>query len=141
MDLKKDLDLSMFFCPNKDCRDYGKKGLGNIVLKERYGKHDTALLKCRSCKKTFSENKGTVFFGLKTEREKVLMALKIFAEKCSIRGTARAMGVKPDTIMDWLRLAGEHCEEVMKYLIEDLHLTQIQADEICSLLKKRRRPS
>ena len=133
-----DLDLDVFFCPNEDCRDYGKKGFGNIVFKERYGKHNTALLKCRSCKKTFSENRGTVFFGLKSEREKILMALKIYAEKGSIRGTARAMGVKKDTVMEWLKLAGEHCEEVTKYLVEDLHLSQIQADEIHSFIKKRK---
>ena len=34
-----------FFCPNGMCPDYGKRGKGNIVLKERYGKRNTALLK------------------------------------------------------------------------------------------------
>ncbi|MCL7412205.1 MAG: hypothetical protein M8353_01120 [ANME-2 cluster archaeon] len=31
-----ELDLSEFCCLNKDCPDYGKKGKGNIRVKERY---------------------------------------------------------------------------------------------------------
>jgi hypothetical protein len=49
-----------------DCPDYGKKGAGNIVLKEFYGKNNAALLKCRTCGHCFSETCGTPFFGLIT---------------------------------------------------------------------------
>jgi len=53
-------NLDEFFCPNEASSDYGKKkGRENIVLKERYGKQygkqNTALLRCKTCKKTFSE--------------------------------------------------------------------------------------
>jgi hypothetical protein len=34
MDLE--LDLSEFYCLNENCPDYGKKGKGNIRVKERY---------------------------------------------------------------------------------------------------------
>jgi hypothetical protein len=37
---QSDLDLSAFWCWHKGCPDYGKKGVGNIILKERYGKNN-----------------------------------------------------------------------------------------------------
>ena len=66
--MEANLDLSKFWCWQKDCPDYGKKGEGNIVLKERYGKDNRALLKCRTCGHCFSETHGTPFFGLNTSR-------------------------------------------------------------------------
>ena len=47
MDLE--LDLSEFCCLNKDCPDYGKKGNGNLRVKERYGPKNRALLRCNTC--------------------------------------------------------------------------------------------
>ncbi len=130
-------ELNKFFCPNVNCSDYGKIGNGNIRLKERYGKNNTALLRCATCKKCFSETRGTVFFGLHTQKEKVLQALAIFAEKGSIRGTARAIDVDKDTVQIWLKKAGEHCEEVCEYLFRDLNLSQVQIDELWTFVKKR----
>jgi len=34
-----EVNVDEFFCPNEACPDYGKKGKGNIVLKEHYGRH------------------------------------------------------------------------------------------------------
>ena len=62
----EEIDISEFWCWNEDCPDYGKKGKGNIVPKEQYGKDKIWLLKCKTCSHCFSENKGTVFFQLKT---------------------------------------------------------------------------
>jgi len=56
--MESDLDLSKFWCWQKDCPDYGKMGAGNIVLKERYGKENRALLKCKTCSHCFSETHG-----------------------------------------------------------------------------------
>lgn len=132
-------DLNEFFCPNKNCLDYGKTGNGNIRLKEHYGKNGTALLRCITCKKCFSETRGTIFFRLHTPKEKVLQALAIFAEKGSVRGTGRATGVDKDTVSAWLKKAGEYCEEVTEYLFRDLNLSQVQIDEIWTFVKKRQK--
>jgi hypothetical protein len=105
------------------------------MLKERYGKQNTALLRCKTCKKTFSENRGTPFFGLHTPKETVLRAMAMLVEKGSIRGTARAMGANKDSVALWLKRAGEHCEEVTDYLLRDLNLTQVQIDEIWTFIK------
>jgi hypothetical protein len=61
------MEISQCFCPNKECEDYAKKGQGNIVCYDIYGKHKTKLLRCRTCKTRFSERRNTVFFGLHLE--------------------------------------------------------------------------
>ncbi len=131
-----EVNVDEFFCPNEACPDYGKKGKGNIVLKEHYGKQNTALLRCKTCKKTFSENRGTPFFGLHTPKKTVLRSMAMLVEKGSIRGTARAMGADKDSAALWLKRAGEHCEEVTEYLLRDLNLSQVQIDEIWTFVKK-----
>lgn len=100
------------------------------MLKERYGKQNTELLRCKTCKRTFSENSGTPFFGLHTPKETVLRSMAMLVEKGSIRGTARAMGVDKDSVVIWLKRDGEHCDKVTGYLSQDLNLSQVQIDEI-----------
>jgi hypothetical protein len=79
--ITSEIDFSQFFCWNKDCTDYGIKNQGNIVLKERYGKNNHALFKCKTCKKCFSETKGTIFFELNTPDEEVLRTIAMLPEK------------------------------------------------------------
>ena len=55
-------DSSQLFCWNKDCPDYAIKNQGNIVFKERYGKNNHALLKCKTCNGCFSEKKRHSIF-------------------------------------------------------------------------------
>jgi transposase-like protein len=59
------------------------------------------LLKCKTCGKSFSENRGTPFFNLRTPKGKVVKALQTLVERGSVRGTARATGHKKDTIAAW----------------------------------------
>jgi hypothetical protein len=37
------LELPNYWCPNKECKDYGKKGKGNIIIKEKFGKDNRHL--------------------------------------------------------------------------------------------------
>lgn len=137
--MRYDIDLSGYWCWNKGCPDYGKKGKGNIVLKERYGKLRNALLKCRTCGHCFSETRGTVFFGFETPRREILRTLAMIPEKGSIRGVERATGHDKNTICRWLDIAGAHCKEVTDYFLQELNLTKVQVDEIWSYIKKRRK--
>ena len=134
-----EIDLSQFWCWNEKCPDYGKKGQGNIVIKQRYGKDNRALLNCRTCKDHFSETRGTVFFGLDTPREEVMRTLSIIPEKGSIRGVARATGHDKDTISKWLEIAGTHSKEVTKYFLQDLNLKRVEVDEIWEFIKKTKK--
>ena len=123
------------FCSNRHCPNFGKIGLGNISIHS----HKERRYRCKTCRQTFVETKGTMFYRLKTDRKEVLEAMQMLVERNSIRAVARIKGVKPDTVIRWLRLAGQHCAEVSEYLIRDLHLTQAQVDEIWTFIKKSRR--
>ena len=53
-----------------DCPDHGKRGLGNLTVCARYGKHKQhRLLYCRTCRYRFSERKGTPLFGSQLTEE------------------------------------------------------------------------
>jgi hypothetical protein len=73
---KNDDDWSGYAYPNGRCTNHGKKGGGNIRLERRYGMNHVALLRCRTCKKTFSENRGTPFFELRLSYEKLYQVLR-----------------------------------------------------------------
>ncbi len=137
--MHSNIDTSEFWCWNEECPDYGKKGKGNIVLKERYGNLENSLLKCKTCRHCFSETRGTVFFGLKTPKEEILRTLAIIPEKGSIRGVARATGHNKNAICNWLNIAGAHSKKVTEYFLQDLKLTRVQVDEIWSYIKKRKK--
>ena len=53
----------------------------------------------------------------------------MLAERNSLRGIARVKGVKPDTVLHWLEIAGAQAAAVSDRLIHNLHLTQAQIDE------------
>lgn len=88
------------------------------------------------CVGSCSETTGTLFYGLKTSPETVLLALSMLAEGLDPQATARVLSVKEATV-HWLELASEHVEAVSAYLMQELHLSQVQVDEMWSLLGKR----
>ncbi len=135
--MQSELDLSKFWCLNEDCPDYGKRKIGNIVLKERYGKKNRALLQCKTCKHCFSETRGTMFFGFNTPREEVLRTLVMIPVKGSIREAARAARHDKNTICRWLDIAGAHSKEVTDYFLQDFNLTRAQVDKIWSYMTKK----
>ena len=128
------------YCRNRKCPNYGKKGNGNIILKEFKGRNKRALLMCKICKKCFSETHGTPFFGLKTSISEVAEALALIPNLGSIRAVARFTNHKPDTIRSWIDLAEEDSvDEINYYFYKNLHLTQVQIDEIWTSINKRKR--
>jgi hypothetical protein len=38
MAMEQEIELSKYWCPRKDCKDHGKMGKGNIIIKENMGK-------------------------------------------------------------------------------------------------------
>ncbi len=134
--MQPEIDISKFWCLNKDCPDYGKRKNRNIVFKERYGKKNRALLQCKTCKHCFSESRGTMFSGLNTPREEVLRTLAIIPVKGSIREAARATYHDKNTICRWLNIAGAHSKEVTDCFLQDFNLTKAQVDKIWSYKKK-----
>ena len=141
MNTRSKPDPSAFFCPQEECPDYGKVGRGNITLSHRYGHQGTYLLWCKSCQRTFSEHRGTPFFGLRTPREKILLGLRCLAEGVGVSATARIVQTNEETVRRWLDRVAQHAQWVTGYLVKELRLSQVQLDELWSFIKKKRSTS
>jgi transposase-like protein len=125
------------YCPNPECVLFGQVEACKLERHAYYGADRKVLYLCRGCRKTFSETRGTFFFGLRTPREKVLTALSMIAEGGGIRATGRAMGVDKDTIQSWVDRAGRHTEEVSAYLTVACQMSEAQLDALWTFVKKK----
>ena len=130
-------------CPSEECPAYGELGDNPLHDIVGFGAYITTngevrqMYRCNVCRKPFSETAGTPFFGLKTPTHTVCTALAELSEGMGIRGVARLNHVKPDTVLEWIEKAGEHCEQVSEYMIQELKLTQVQLDELWTFVHKK----
>lgn len=115
------------FCPNRDCSDYGKTDNGNII---RYGKSPEGRqrFQCKTCKRTFNDRKGTLFYNRKTDEKDILECLALLAEGVRISSIHRAKGIKEDTILSFLREAARHAAQVEAILLNDYRISQAEID-------------
>ena len=118
------------FCPDETCADYGKRQSDeqhNIV---RYGKTKAGRqrYKCNTCSATFTETKGTIFYRRRTPEDEIIETLALVAEGNRISSLVRAKGHKEDTIIDWIREAGQHAEAIEEVLLSEYQLTRGQID-------------
>jgi transposase-like protein len=108
-----DEDLSHSCCQNDGCPDHGKPGLSNLTVCSRYGKHKhIRLLYCRTCRYRSSERKGTPLFGSQLPPHKGLLVFRHLADRNGVRATARLVGVAPNTVVRYGRLAGDHARQL-----------------------------
>src|SRR5437016_7204363 len=56
------------------------------------------------------------------------------AEGLGIRAVARVFEVDPNTVLAWLVEAAEHLQAFSQYGLHDVHVTQVQLDELFALL-------
>ena len=106
-----DPSLGQFCCQNPRCVACGARGAGNLTVCGRIGKNrQIRLLYCRTCKKRFSERKGTVFYCSHLPRRKVIDILAHVQEGCGMRQTARMLHTKEDTVIRYVRKAGRHAQ-------------------------------
>jgi len=132
-------------CPYEECSSYGVLGpdpAHDLVGGGTYTTHSgetRQLYQCKVCGKRFSETAGTPLFNLKTPTHTVCVALQELAEGLGIRAVARIHGVEPDTVLDWVRKAGQHSRQVSEYLMQDLELSQVQLDELWTFVHKKAR--
>ena len=139
MGRKKQIDTSMYFCPNKNCSNYGKVGPDNHVIGAGcYGKHQTQMLKCKVCEQRFSARRGTPLFDLKADEQTFYDVIACLAEGNGIRATARIKNVDKDTVAAWLDRASQHIEAVSHYLMVNLHFEAVQLDEFWSFVQKKK---
>jgi transposase-like protein len=118
------------FCPDETCPDYGKRQSDqqhNII---KYGKTKAARqrYKCNTCDATFTETKGTIFYRRHTPEDEIIDTLALIAEGNRVSSLARTKGHKEDTIIGWIREAGQHAEAIEEVLLSEYQLTRGQID-------------
>lgn len=108
-----------FCCQNEDCADCGKRGQGNLTFRG-YGGHQKAIrmIHCKTCKRVFSERKGTALERCRLPQEKALSVLAHIREGNGTRQTARLVGVHRDSVTRLLRVAGIHSATLHEELVE-----------------------
>ena len=126
-------------CPNPACRLYAKKGQGNIVSNGTYNTKKGGMARrflCTACGESFCSNTGTIFYDLRTDEQKVLLALKLLVKGMSLRGVGEVLGVKLDTVRGWLRLGARQSEKVNELLLRQIKVSQVELDALWTFVKK-----
>jgi IS1 family transposase len=81
------------------------------------------------------ETHGTIFHGKQAVVELIVHVLACLAEGLGIRATARVFEVTPNTVLQWLVEAAEQLRAFSAYFLCELHLEQLQLDELYAVLR------
>ena len=63
-----------------------------------------------------------------------MRVIACLAEGLGIRGTARVFEIDPNTVLQWLVEAAEQLKAFSAYFLHELHLNQVQLDELYAVL-------
>ena len=128
----------MHFCPHRHCDYRGWLGCGNLRANGHPNGGPWRQFYCTSCKGYFWETHGTIFHGKQAAVELIVRVLACLAEGLGIRATARVFEVAPNTVLQWLVEAAEQLRAFSAYFLCDLHLEQVQLDEVYAVLRARK---
>ena len=128
------VDTHAHFCPAPGCAYRGWLGRGNIRANGHPGGQAWRQLQCVSCRGYFYETHGTIFHGKRASQELIVRVIACLAEGLGIRGTARVFEIDPNTVLSWLVEAAEQLKTFSTYFLHELHLNQIQLDELYAVL-------
>jgi IS1 family transposase len=128
------VDTSHHFCPDPDCRYGGWTGLGNISANGHPSGGPWRQLHCRRCGGDFLATQGTPLHGKRVSPDTLVWAIAALAEGLGIRAVARVFEVDPNTVLLWLVEAADHLAAFSRHFLSDVHVDQIQLDELFALL-------
>jgi IS1 family transposase/transposase-like protein len=126
----------MHFCPHSGCDYRGWLRLNNLRANGHPNGGPWRQFQCTSCEGYFPENHGTIFQGKPAAVELIVRVLACLAEGLGIRATARVFEVDAGTVLHWLVEAAEQLRAFSAYFLCDLHLEQLQLDELYAVLRQ-----
>jgi IS1 family transposase/transposase-like protein len=124
-------------CPNPACRYYNLTD-ANIHALVGYGHHGADHIQdlyCQACHHKVTARRHTPLYRLKTSAHQVARVLTALAEGLSIAGAAHTFAHSEPTIATWLNRAGSHAERLHERFFRNLHLRQVQLDELRTTLR------
>jgi transposase-like protein len=105
--------IEHFCCQNKACPDAGQRGKGNLYFRGWSGRGQRIrMVYCKSCKKSFSQRKGTPLEDSRLPGAKAVSLLEHIREGTGTRATSRLVKVDKNTVTRYVRLAGPHAEKI-----------------------------
>ena len=129
------VDTSMHFCPHTACDYRGWLGRNNLRANGHPNGGLWRQFQCTSCEGYFPEHHGTIFHGKQAAVELIVHVLACLAEGLGIRATARGFEVEANTVLHWLVAAAEQLTAFSAYFLCDLHVKQLQLDELYAVLR------
>jgi IS1 family transposase len=134
----REVDTSRHFCPHSDCDYRGWLGRGNLQANGHPSGGPWRQFYCTACQGYFLETHGTLFHGKQAAVELIVRVLACLAEGLGIRATARVFEVDPNTVLHWLVEVAEQLRAFSAYFLCDLHVEQLQLDEVYAVLRARK---
>src|SRR5213593_2995888 len=131
----RQVDTSTHFCPHPGCDYRGWVGLGNLRANGHPNGGPWRQFQCTACQGYFPEYHGTLLHGKQVAVELIVRVLACLAEGLGIRATARVFEVAPHTVLAWLVEAAEHLRAFSRYFLCDVHVEQLQLDELYAVLR------
>jgi transposase-like protein len=131
--------ISGIACVNEACVNYNKPGTDSIVSNGTYPTRSGRVRKlvCRACGAVFCERQGTAFYDIRSPEDKVILALKLILQGLSLRAVSNVLGVKLDTVRQWLTRSARHAEQVNDVLIKEIKVNRVEMDELWSFVRKK----
>jgi transposase-like protein len=133
------LDLA---CPNEQCNLFGITGKGNVACYGTYmiGSGKVRKYICHTCGTRFCDRTNTAFYDLRTNEDKVQLALKMVTKGMSIQGIADVLKSKPSTVRSWISRASDHCKKVNEVVLEDVDTPKVEMDELWTFVGEKECP-
>jgi IS1 family transposase/transposase-like protein len=131
---RRHIDTTGQFCPQAACSYHGRVDFGNLRANGHPNGRRWRQLVCLGCRGYFLETVGTPFHAKQVDPDKLVWAIAALAEGLGIRAVARVFEVDPHTVLGWLIEAAEHLETFTRYHLRNLHVEQVQMDELFALL-------
>jgi IS1 family transposase len=129
------VDTSMHFCPHTACDYRGWLGRNNLRANGHPNGGLWRQFQGPACEGYFPEHHGTSFHGKQAAGELIVHVLACLAEGLGIRATARGFAVEANTVLQWLVEAAEQLTAFSAYFLGDLHVKQLQLDELYAVLR------
>src|SRR5450759_477927 len=129
-------------CPNEKCLKRTNSSLTIIIrfgfYKTRWGKHRR--FRCKGCGRTFCRNSGTVYHRLQHRRAMFDQVAALSVEGVNKSAIARVQQIAWNTVDRWLEKAAASCRRFNHEKITKIRISELQADEICTLVGGKEQP-
>lgn len=117
-----------YFCCDEAYKDYQQVNHGNVI---KNGKTDKGVQRyiCKTCNKSFTETKGTMFYRCRHSEEEIVECMAMLGDRSSLAAIHRIKAIKEETVCKWLERATTHIEQ-FEQIIRKKKLSRVQFDAL-----------